>query len=455
MARKISISVLLIIFFSQSTIAQQMIGFDSMIRKLATDFETPGIAVAVMKNYEYKEYFYGYSNLSEKKLLTNKTAFNVASISKLVTAHVVMQLAEQGKVDLDKPIQSYLTQWKFPTSQFDPIQITVRTVLNHSAGLSTEFGPGFSSKDTLLSLPDILSGKSPKRKALRIINQPGTEHIYSNLAFGLLQLLVEEVTGQPFQEYVESNFFSKLNMTKSSFQDPLKLDKNFELATPYDYRLNPLEQERFVVVAAAGLQTNLADLEKLMLEESRDKKLLTRKSFDELHDTSLNTKYGLGHMVSKNKGNVAFIGHTGLGMGWNASFQFIPGSGDGIIVLTNGDNGFYIHNTLICSWYYSLSGSYTSECSVAPDKKLNRISLYLEIATEQGVLKKQDFETFNNMLEESKRSLRNNNFKLFSDQLKTLESKLKISLTDPAIQKNMREAFQDCYYWIGMPWFDK
>lgn len=453
MINKIFFYLLLLGFLPALSYSQQAVGYDSLIRKLALDFETPGIAVAVMKNYEFKEIVYGYSNLAEKIPITNNTAFNVASISKLVTAHAVMQLAEEGKVDLDKPIETYLTKWKFSPSQYDPKQVTIRRVLNHSAGLSTEFGPGFTEKDTLLSLPEILSGNSLKRRSLRIVNKPGEEHVYSNLGYGLLQLLIEEVSGKTFQEYIQENLFDKLSIINSSFKDPLQLDKSFGLATPYDYRMNPLGQERFVVVAAAGLQTNLADLEKLMLEETKDKKLLNISSLDQLHDTSLKSRYGLGHMISKKINNKTIIGHTGLGMGWNASFQFIASQGDGIIVLTNGDNGSYIHNTLTCNWYYSLTGEYISSCNVAPDKKLNRITMFLEMATEQGELTMQDFQKFNGLLEESRKKLNNNQFKKFIDQLQQLQSEINNTIRNTAIQKNVNEAFDACYYWINQPWF--
>lgn len=453
MIKKIIFNFFLLGTLPASSYQQPAVGYDSLIRKLANDFETPGIAVAVMKNYEFKEFVFGYANMAEKKPVTNKTAFNVASISKLVTAHAVMQLAEEGKVDLDKPIETYLTKWKFAPSQYDTKQVTIRRVLNHSAGLSTEFGPGFIEKDTLLSLPEILSGKSPKRRSLRIVSKPGEEHVYSNLGYGLLQLLVEEVSGKPFQEYIQENLFTKLSMTNSSFKDPFQLDKSFGLATPYDYRMNPLGQERFVVVAAAGLQTNLADLEKLMLEETKDKKLLNLSSLDQLHDTSLRSKYGLGHMISQKENNKIIVGHTGLGMGWNASFQFIQGTGDGIIILTNGDNGSYIHNTLTCNWYFSLTRQHISSCNVAPDKKLNRISMFLEMATEQGELKKQDFQKFMSMLEESRKSLKNNNFKKFIDQLQLLQSDLESNIQNITIQKNIKEVFDTCYDWMRQPWF--
>ncbi len=249
-----------------------------------------------------------------------------------------------------------MTSWQFPEKLQHSKLITTRFVLNHSAGLSSEFGPGFLKNDTLLSVVDVLSGKSKKRRSLRIVHRPGEGHIYSNLGFGLLQLLIEDISGKSFKEYMNENVFKKLGMTKSNFEDPLLLDNTYGLATPYDYRLSPLDQERFVIVAAAGLNSNLQDLKLLLKEETKNHELVSKSVYDEMHYVEAESNYGLGHMIYRHENEVAFIGHTGLGTGWNSCLQFIPDSGQGIVVLTNGDNGYYIHSTLTCNWYYSRTG---------------------------------------------------------------------------------------------------
>lgn len=417
------------------------------------DFETPGVAVAVLDESGFDEYIYGYADVENKKKVTEKTLFNVASISKLVTAHAVMQLVDEGKVELDKPIENYLKSWRFPKSSFDSKQVTIRSVLNHSAGLSGEFGPGFTEEDTLLPLTEILSGKSPKRQGLRIVHKPGECHMYSNLGFGLLQLLVKDVTKMPFEEYAKKNVFDKLNMTDSSFSDPLKLNEKNDLAIPYNWRNLRQGQERFVVVAAAGLLSNLQDMKRLLLEETVNRQLLGKSSQEILHDTATASQYGLGHIISKVKGEVAFIGHTGLGMGWNSSFQFIPGSTDGIIILTNGDNGSYIHSTLTCYWYYSETSKRIESCKTASEKKLNGIGHFIEVAFEKGSIDKAQFDKFQTALSESRKTLGDDKIDEFIKQLTALRASLKTSIKDKFILSNLDQAFETCFYWIEMPWF--
>ncbi len=444
--------VLYLLFFSPPVLkAQTLADYDSLIHKLMIDFKTPGIAVAVFKNNHWSEYIVGVSNIETRQPVTSNSLFNVASISKMLTAMAVMQLVEAGQIDLDAPVENYLARWEFPESNSPSSQVTSRRVLNHSAGLSQEFGPGFVKEDKLLPLVDILSGKTAKRQPLRIVYEPGTKHMYSNLGFGLLQLLIEEVTHLKFEVYMQEHLFNPLQMTSSSFKDPLSKELSDQLVTPYNHRLAPYGQERFVVTSATGLLTNLKDLE-LLLEAEINKNLISKTGYDDMHRSD-STGYGLGHMVTKLNNETLFIGHTGLGMGWNASFQFTPDSRDGIIVLTNGDNGYYIHYTLIGYWCYSITGKRIETSKVAPDKKLNWISLYLEISLEEDVIDKEEFNAFEKQLAGIRTHLKDDQLNAFVAQCTDMQTKLNNRIKDVDILENFNSAFASCLYWLNMPWF--
>ena len=429
--------------------------YDSLIKKLASDFETPGVAVAVMSGSEFKEYVFGFSNIEAREKISRNTIFNVASISKLITGIAVLQLAEEGRIELDKPIETYLKNWKLPGEQYSSDEVTIRRVLNHSAGLSGEFGPGFSPQDSLLSLADILSGKSTKRKALTIEFNPGSQHSYSNPGFGLLQMMIEDVSGMSFNDYMKKNIFEKINMTGSGFVDPLSLTNKNNLATPYDYRMTPLNQERFVVLAAAGLLTTLSDMEKMMLEETQQNKILKKSAYNQMWGNNDGSIYGLAHTIQKYKAEPALVGHTGLGMGWNSSYQFIPGTDKGIIILTNGDNGFYIHNMLTGYWYFSVTGKTLESCKAAPEKKLNRIEFYIEFSAEEGMLAKSEAESDLKILMEVRNDLKESNFTGLKEKLAELEKNLISSIKNENRKTEIKEAIRSCFYWIDMPWFNK
>ncbi|MDH3494473.1 MAG: serine hydrolase, partial [Acidobacteriota bacterium] len=245
---------------------------------------------------------------------------------------------------------------------------------------------------------------------------------------------------------------TKLRMHSSSFRDPLLLKFSDALAKPYDHRMSPLGQERFVVVAAAGLISNLADLEKLLLAETKHDGLITKSLTAELHKAPPEGVYGMGHITTRYGEKIAYMGHTGLGMGWNSSFQFIPNSGSGIIVLTNGDNGFYIHNTLTCAWYYSRTKRSDKSCKVAPDKKLNLFEYVLEASYEKGLIEKTEFDKSKAELKAGRNDLNSGKFEESIERISVLRKELKAAIKDAELLGILDQAFDSYSYWIGMPW---
>ena len=121
--------------------------------------------------------------------------------------------------------------------------------------------------------------------------------------------------------------------------------------------------------------------------------------------------------------------------------------------MTNGDNGYYIHKTLTCYWYYTTTGERIKSCNVAPDKKLTRISLFQEISFDEGFINKEMFDEFEKKLATARKELANDNFSEFVSQLSNLQKQLKFSINNIEMQQNFENAFKDCYYWINMPWF--
>ena len=154
--------------------------------------------------------------------VTPDTVFQVGSISKPVTAWGVMRLVQQGKLDLDAPVDRYLTRWHLPPSPFDADGVTIRRLLSHSAGLNSQDYSPIATRP-LPSLEQSLSGESGGVNArrgsddVRITMAPGQQHSYSNGGYTLLQLAIEEVTGEPFARYMQREVLDPLGMTHSSF----------------------------------------------------------------------------------------------------------------------------------------------------------------------------------------------------------------------------------------------
>ena len=219
----------------------------------------PGLAIAVIKDRELAwAQGIGLANVAEEQKVTPETVFNVGSVSKCVAAWGMMQLVEQGKVDLDAPIEDSVTGWKLPDSEFDSKGVTLRRLLSHTAGLSLHGYPGFQTEEELPTLADSLSGATNGRGDVRIVHEPGSKWQYSGGGYTLAQLMLEEQAEQDFATYMRENVFQPLGMNSSDYGWTDRISGN--AATPYDENGEAIEPEHFAALAAAGLQTTVTDL---------------------------------------------------------------------------------------------------------------------------------------------------------------------------------------------------
>ncbi|HLE55684.1 MAG TPA: serine hydrolase domain-containing protein, partial [Rhodothermia bacterium] len=157
---------------------------------------------------------YGYADVEKKHpVVADATLFRPGSISKLFTWTAVMQLAEQGKLDLDRDVNTYL-DFKIPEAFGKPI--TVKNLLTHTPGFEDVVKDLFVDASKQVSLGQYLKTHIPRR-----IYPPGTVAAYSNYGAGLAGYIVERVSGRPFNQYVDENIFKPLVMTHSTFEQPL------------------------------------------------------------------------------------------------------------------------------------------------------------------------------------------------------------------------------------------
>lgn len=157
---------------------------------------------------------YGYADVAAKKpVVAEKTLFRPGSVSKLFTWTAVMQLHEQGKLDLDRNINEYL-DFHIPEAFGQPI--TLKHTLTHTPGFEEQIKDLFAFDKPSPDLGEYLKTHIPKR-----IYPPGTVPAYSNYATTLAGYIVERVSGQPFNDYIDQNIFKPLKMTRSTFAQPL------------------------------------------------------------------------------------------------------------------------------------------------------------------------------------------------------------------------------------------
>jgi len=213
--------------------------------------------VLVMQNGEVLlEKGYGYADLKSRKPVDPATTiFRLASISKLFTWVSVMQLAEQGKLNIDTDINRYLD---FQVSPAFSRPITLRNLMTHSGGFEDEARDIIvTNPKQAVSLRDFLIRNQPKR-----IFAPGTTPAYSNYGVGLAGYIVQRVSGQPFEQYVEQHIFARLKMEHSTFYQPppaplLRLPSE---GYPPDTQKSPIGFEIFNPASAGGVSSTAADM---------------------------------------------------------------------------------------------------------------------------------------------------------------------------------------------------
>ncbi|GAK97490.1 D-alanyl-D-alanine carboxypeptidase [Nonlabens tegetincola] len=215
-------------------------------------------AMTLIENGEVsQEYFY-----AQQGNVDQNTVFPVASISKWITSFGVLKLVQQGNIDLDTPVDKYLTRWQLPDSDFDNNKVTVRRLLSHSSGLIDDLGySGFAATDSIQTIEESLNKAADTNYSdgVAIVGvEPGSQYLYSGAGYTILQLLIEEVSGQPFTQYMKNEVLDPLEMYHSTFQYQDATNK--QLAQVYKENGEVRPMNRFTALAAAGLYTTTHDL---------------------------------------------------------------------------------------------------------------------------------------------------------------------------------------------------
>ncbi len=279
------------------------------------------------------------------------TLFQVASVSKWVTAWGVMKLAEDGRIDLDDPVSMYITRWRLPDGEFDETQVTVRRLLSHTAGLTDGLGyggfaPGEPVQTLEASLTRAADASFGADGRVRVGARPGERFKYSGGGYALLQLLIEEVAGQPFNVYMQRAVLRPLGMTRSTYVLP---DDDLNVAEVFDSGSEAIHY-RFSAPAAASLYTSPADMARFLQAHVRGangepagRGVLRPETLEEMrrpHAYLFGAEiFGLGTaLYAPNNAGGFVIGHEGNNApAINTSARVDPATGDGIVLLETGD----------------------------------------------------------------------------------------------------------------------
>jgi len=239
---------------------------DALIPSQLRNRNIAGAVVSVVKDGQVLfQKGYGYADVEEKKpVLPDQTLFRPGSISKLFTATAVMQLVEQGKLDLDRDVNDYLD---FPIPKTYPEPITLRQLLTHTGGFEETLKNLFVAHESdIKPLRTYLVNEMPGR-----IFPPGKIPSYSNYGFTLVGYIVERVSGEKFERYIENHILKPLGMNHSTFDQPLPSALAPQMSKGYLSASKKPRDFEFVQAAPAGaLSTTAADMTRFMLAFLQD-----------------------------------------------------------------------------------------------------------------------------------------------------------------------------------------
>ncbi len=248
--------------------------------------DVAGAVVAVVKNGELIfAKGYGFADVEKHKPVDpERTMFRPGSISKLFTWTAVMQLVEQGKLDLDHDVNEYL-DFKIPPRSDGPI--TLRDIMTHTPGFEEQIKALIVSDPKLLvPLKVYAEQKTPVR-----IFKAGSTPAYSNYATALAGYIVERVSGQPFDDYIDAHLFKPLEMTHATFRQPLPAAFAADMSNGYALGSQPPKPYEIVVAAPAGsLAASGVDMAHFMIAhleggEYHGARILGAETLKMMHET--------------------------------------------------------------------------------------------------------------------------------------------------------------------------
>ncbi len=300
------------------------------------DFEQlPGITAIVLEDQDVLwSGAFGFANAEQKIAAEPSTLFSICSISKLFTSVAIMKLYDEGKLRLDDRVEdvlpSYTLEQKYPESG----PITIRSLLTHSSGLPREAAyPYWTGPDFPFPTREQIDRKLAEQETLY---PAATYYQYSNLGLALLGQLVEEVSGEPFAEYVQKHILMPLGLTDIRTKLPEEL-YGMQLAVGYSAQTRKGNREKVQffqangIGPAAGFSSNVQDLARFAawqfrLRDTTVTEILrpsTLKNMQRVHwtDPDWETTRGLGFGVYKGSNGHTWVGHGGSCPGYRSTLQ--------------------------------------------------------------------------------------------------------------------------------------
>ncbi len=326
-----------------SSLATPTTAYLDWCRERLLNYQVPGALIGIVAEQGLEVLAsFGVACIDTKTPISPEHRFRIASISKLFTSIAIMQLHEQGKLNIREPLERFLPWFRSSSSNLDPI--TPWHLLTHSSGLTRESGMQYWNDQKFPSVEELQQYVS----GLQAVYAPEFLWKYSNLGMALLGHTVSAVSGIPYEEYIHRYILSPLYMSDTVVNDlgashPL-------LATGYSRFLSPNSTREIApysdvkaLAPAAGMTSTVEDLAKFTCFNFAPEKhdIIRDETLREMHrvhwlDSSWEFGIGLGFLSGRVDGHT-IIGHNGWIRGYRTSIKFCREKKLGVIILLNCD----------------------------------------------------------------------------------------------------------------------
>ena len=319
---------------------------DAYVQGQMQDMRIPGVALGIVKGDEIV-HLEGFGDADDSgRQVTPQTPFKIGSMSKSFTALAIMQLVEDGKVELDAPVRRYIPWFRVADPEASS-RITVRHLLNQTSGIPTSAGLTYMHKGD--SSKDALEKEVRAMSNVELTHPPGEVHQYSNLNYTTLGLIVQMVSGVSYEQYVKEHILTPLGM-KNSFMFLPEAERH-GLATGHQFWFGrPFPGGGLVynrAITPAGLITSDAqDMSRYLIAQLdggryEGVQILSAEGIAKLHrgttDMGGKSSYAMGWIDGEIDG-VPVVWHNGDPGDFHSTMVLAPKSEWGVVVLMNGSN---------------------------------------------------------------------------------------------------------------------
>ena len=353
------------------TLASKLENLPLRIEKIMKQTSVPGISLAVMQGDEIFEYATGYVNLSARIEATPDSVFQIGSITKLFTTTLILQLMDEGKLDLDTTVKHYLPEFQLADNDATET-ITIRQLLTHTSGMDGDFFEDTGKGD------DCVERYILACRALPQLHAPGEMFSYCNAGFVVAGRLIEKIDGKPWHVALKKRIIHPLSLRPMG-TEPEEAILN---RAAVGHMPNPESGEQMMIprwrlsvsngpagATPFAAARNLLSFASLILNggENIDGKQLLSKEVIQLvqtHQTDIPPSalgfdglhaWGLGWMLF-DWGKKRLIGHGGSTIGQNAFFRILPDEMIAVSLLTNGGDAVALSHTILSEVFGKLAG---------------------------------------------------------------------------------------------------